>query len=58
MNKVDALNSSVTHTENKVNKLLDLVAQQQDMQRLILSSQQKMQAQMALLLQFPAQPML
>jgi hypothetical protein len=25
MNKVDALNSSVTHTENKVNKLLDLV---------------------------------
>ena len=56
--KVDALNSSVMHTENNVNKLLDLVAQQQDTQRLILSSQQKLQAQMALLLQFPALPML
>jgi hypothetical protein len=35
------LKSSVEHTEIRVNKLLDLVAQQQDMQRLILSSQQK-----------------
>ena len=50
--KVDALKSSVTHTENKVNKLLEFVAQQQDMQRQILASQQNTEAQMALLLQY------